>query len=398
MPSSPRTGPGQLVVDRTHHIPALDGLRGIALLAVMSCHLLFASTVSTFDLLDRIALRGWLGVDLFFVLSGFLITGILVDTRDGEGYFANFYKRRALRILPIYYLLLVVLLAIVPAVSWLLGRPMGDGLARVRTNQAWYWTYFVNLVQLRFPNSDLFWTGHLWSLSVEEQFYLLWPAIVLATPRRYLAKLCVFLIAAAALLRAAWLYARMPIIGVYVLTPMRMDSLAVGALVAVLARTPDGTLALRRWYRPIGGIALAVAIPLFVLWGDTSASRAMALGGYSTAAIVFGALIVWLLDDPLPRRLFELPALRRAGRVSYGAYLYHLPLIGLCQPWHAMLVDRSRGGGFAYGAAHGVWMASIAALTLGVATVSYRVVERPLLALKERPLSIGRYGGRTARV
>jgi peptidoglycan/LPS O-acetylase OafA/YrhL len=377
-----------LVEDRSHHIAALDGLRAVAMLAVVGCHLLFSRRVPTFDLLDRIAVRGWLGVDLFFVLSGFLITGILVDTRAKSGYFATFYKRRALRIFPIYYLLLVILIVWIPFGSWYFGHSMDSTLGRMRDRQVWYWTHLVNVAVVRTPNIDWGgWTGHLWSLSVEEQFYLLWPAVVFVTPRRHLAKLCVFLMVAAAILRAAWLWAQQPPVGAYILMPMRMDSLAVGALIAVLARTNEGTLALRRWYRRIGGIALAVGVPLFVLDGNHSQDKPIILAGYSVAAITFGALIVWLLDDPRPRRLFEWGALRRVGRISYGGYLYHLPLIALCAGWKAKLVDWGGAGGLAYWAAHLLWISSMVALTLLVATVSYRVIERPFLDLKDRPLN-----------
>lgn len=266
---------------------------------------------------------------------------------------------------------------------------MGQGFVQLRAHQVWYWTYLVNVLQTRIPDTDWFWTGHLWSLSVEEQFYLLWPAVVFVTPRRHLAKLCVFLIAAAALLRAAWSLAQQSPTAACVLMPMRMDSLAVGALVAVLARTTEGTVALRRWYRPIGGVALAVAIPLFMLHGDDARSQSILLAGYSAAAIAFGALIVWLLDDPRPRRLFEWSALRSVGRISYGGYLYHLPLLGICVGWRAKLIAWGGAGGFAHGAAHLLWISSMVALTLLVASVSYRVIERPFLDLKDRPSSLG---------
>src|SRR4051812_16744922 len=114
-----------LVADRSHRIPALDGLRGVAMLAVVCCHLIFPSATFEFDLFDRIVIRGWLGVDLFFVLSGFLITGILIDTRGEAGYFKSFYARRALRIFPIYYLMLVVLFVWIPFGSWYFVHGMG---------------------------------------------------------------------------------------------------------------------------------------------------------------------------------------------------------------------------------------------------------------------------------
>src|SRR5690349_6473617 len=139
-----------LVIDGGGRVPALDGVRGVALLAVVCCHLIWPAINGRLDAVDRVLVNGWIGVDLFFVLSGFLITGILIDARDSstrDGYFRNFYARRALRIFPIYYLFLTVLCVWIPFGSWYFMRGMGPELVWVNSNQAWYWTYTVNVLQ-----------------------------------------------------------------------------------------------------------------------------------------------------------------------------------------------------------------------------------------------------------
>jgi peptidoglycan/LPS O-acetylase OafA/YrhL len=161
--------------------PRLDGVRGIAILLVLVYHLtLYGGMAPNGPFLDRLW-RTWtlplgLGVDLFFVLSGFLITGILLDTKDGPDYFRNFYARRFLRIFPLYYATLAATFLLIPA---------------VRLDAVWYWTYLINY---RF--ADVGWPrvaylGHFWTLAVEEQFYLVWPALVFFVPRRVLPWLCV---------------------------------------------------------------------------------------------------------------------------------------------------------------------------------------------------------------
>jgi peptidoglycan/LPS O-acetylase OafA/YrhL len=380
--STPQIAP--LVHDRRDRIPALDGVRGVAMLAVVCCHLIFPGLVANLDVLDRIMIHGWLGVDLFFVLSGFLITGILIDTRDDAGFFRSFYARRALRIFPIYYLLLVVLFVWIPFGSWFYAHGMGWQYSQLRAHQAWYWTYLVNVLQVRSSVTEWFWSGHLWSLSVEEQFYLVWPAVVLVTARKHLAKVCVLAFITAIALRVGWAFTHKVLLGAYVLTPMRMDSLAAGALVAVLARSSDGSAMLLRWYKRVGIGALIVGVPLFAAVGDDVQNLNITLIGYSLSAAVFASAIVWVIVDRRPRRLMEWRPLRAVGRISYGGYLYHLPIIGLCEGLRARLVLFGATGAWQLWAAHAAWIVLIVSLTLLVSVLSYRLIEQPFLALKDR--------------
>jgi peptidoglycan/LPS O-acetylase OafA/YrhL len=373
-----------LVRDSSQRIPALDGVRAVAMLAVVMCHLVWPNPTLHFDLIDRVMVNGWIGVDLFFVLSGFLITGVLLDARDGPGYFKNFYARRALRIFPIYYLFCVGVFIMIPFGSWLFVQSLTQAGVRTIAHQSWYWTYTVNVLQTLHPHDEWFHTGHLWSLSVEEQFYLVWPAIIWFTPRRRIGGVCLAIMIVAPALRVWTVLTQAEPLGAYVLTPMRADALAAGALVAVLARSDTGTAVLRRVYPWAGLASLAIVAPLLAVYGADVQHPAISTAGYSLNALVFAALIAWVVDGGGPRRFLEHRVVRRIGQVSYGGYLYHLPVIGIASPLRDRLHAFGAASVFHMAVAHVAWVSFVMITTLIVATVSYRWIETPFLALKVR--------------
>jgi peptidoglycan/LPS O-acetylase OafA/YrhL len=173
------------------HIPALDGIRGIAIIAVMVFHFFLFGGLSPQNKIDGIfyavAKMGWAGVDLFFVLSGFLITGILHDSRGNDGFFRIFYARRFFRIFPLYYGALVLFLVVLP-----LSGAAWKALETGPKEQFWLWAYVTNIrIALdndwgRVPKALI----HFWSLAVEEQFYLAWPFLVYFASRRVVLRLC----------------------------------------------------------------------------------------------------------------------------------------------------------------------------------------------------------------
>src|SRR6185295_3788466 len=172
------------------HMDALDGLRGLAIVLVLLVH--FVGDDTPHGTLERWATRlanyGTWGVDLFFVLSGFLITGILYDSKTKAHYFRNFYVRRTLRIFPLYYGVLFALFVLLPVVP--LAYP--SGLSESLGHQAWLWSYASNLyVSLKGTWAALPYVSHFWSLAVEEHFYLVWPIVVLAFAKRTLLAICV---------------------------------------------------------------------------------------------------------------------------------------------------------------------------------------------------------------
>ena len=312
------------------HMPALDGLRGLAILMVMLFHqTVMLPATATDRAYASFARKLGSGVDLFFVLSGFLITGILFDAKGAGGYFRNFYARRALRIFPLYYGVLVVALVILPQFPHpKLAKWSGTG----GSEQFWYWSYLSNW--------RIGWVGYhhgildgSWTLAIEEQFYMVWPLVVAALGRRSLAKVCIGLIVAAFVERVALIAAGGPAMGVHTFTTSRMDTLAVGALIAMLARGPGGLGALMAPARWVGAAAAAlVALPWLTGWMPAGLAGAVVhSAGYSATAAAYGALLILAVGAPpgsrLARSLTWRPLLV-LGTFSYALYLFHYPILG----------------------------------------------------------------------
>jgi len=263
---------------RGAYVPALDGVRGLAIIMVMLAHFTSYGGLHPVVFLDRayrsVVMLGGTGVDLFFVLSGFLITGILLDSRHEAGYFRNFYMRRVLRIFPLYYATLAGCFLILP-----LFRGGDEELARLLSEQGWYWTYLAN-VRMALDGWPAFNSiGHFWSLAVEEQFYMVWPLAVFAVGGKRLRILCVMVILGSLLARVAfWQAGFLPRINV--MTVARMDALAAGAFLAVAARRPGG---LQAWARRARPVALVTGTILFCCWSGAEAGclnyRSIALSG-----------------------------------------------------------------------------------------------------------------------
>jgi peptidoglycan/LPS O-acetylase OafA/YrhL len=357
------------------HLPALDGLRGIAILLVLMHALdVVQPQGGATRALDYALNAGWIGVQLFFVLSGFLITGILLDTRGTARYYRSFFVRRVLRIFPLYFGVLLVAFVVLPNVMSL---PPGYG-----AHQVWLWTFLENYAapfgggEAAFP--------HFWSLCVEEQFYLLWPLLVALCGRRGIVAMSSLLIVVSIFAR---LYVRQHFgepVGpdaVYVFTPCRMDALALGALAAALVREPRTAA----WI-------LARAAPGWFVAGTLIVLAALALGrlqrtgaemqalGYGLLAMGFAAqLLGSLRGNTVPATLLSMPWLRRVGRYSYAMYVFHAPLhlyVGLPLlarldpapgPWDALL-----------------YLVSMSLLTFLAGALSWHAYERRFLALKPR--------------
>ena len=364
-------------IEPAGHIPALDGLRGIAILLVLFLH--FAPYAPGLgpptSLVDRLYVRasetGWIGVDLFFVLSGFLITGILWDTKGSRRYFRQFYARRFLRIFPLYYAVLALFLIVLPSLH------IFDSVTKeLRSDAVWYWTYLYNMkvAATGFRPFDAF--GHFWSLAVEEQFYLIWPIAVLWLGRRHLLVTCVVAVVAALACRlvlSSTGYVVLP----NVWMPARMDALAVGAFIAVMARQPDGLAMLRRWAAPV---AVAAALPLAVLLRYNVALTTVA---HTLTALLFGAILVLSLvappSGPLARTTAS-PFLRFFGRYSYALYVFH-PLLLWFKPVFSLAFIPTLFGSLL--PAYAVWLALSIGATVGLALLSWHLVEKQFLKMKK---------------
>ena len=316
----------QTEVRDRHRLPALDGIRGLAILLVMFLH--FADRSQPIGLANRLYTQitgvGWIGVDLFFVLSGFLITGVLIDSRQSARYFKDFYARRTLRIFPLYYACLVAWIAVAP-----LFHPSSEvrqvAIAKMHQDQLWYWTYLSNWkmgLDGRWPPMG---TSVYWSLAVEEQFYLVWPAVVLVFSPRALRNVCLSLIGLAFVARAIQVAAGAAPILVYVSTLSRMDALAVGALAAMALRDPKQREWAQRtapWVLALGAVSLAA----MWIWIGTfyEYHPLMQTAGFTILAATFVSLLVEAVT-PGSRvgAMFRSPALRFFGKYSYAMYLIH---------------------------------------------------------------------------
>jgi peptidoglycan/LPS O-acetylase OafA/YrhL len=364
-------------------IPELDGLRGTAIAMVMVFHYFYLPTEGHNGLFSSF-IRGafgitWSGVDLFFVLSGFLIGGILLDARASVNYFRVFYIRRFFRIVPIYAAILLLL----PLVLFLLKRMShhdfpwltGDALP-------WfcYWTFAQNFWMSYLINLGANGLKVTWSLAVEEQFYLTLPILVrlfTGAPLRSLiiAGTCaapIFRVAIGLLWHHNW-------VSRFVLMPCRADALLLGVLVALSLRD-------ERWRAKIqkNSRAVSIALPILFLgavaltiWSPNVGSPGAQSLGYSWLAIFYANLLVYALSRPSSTisRILRVGWLRWLGSIAYGTYLLHQIIQGMLYGliWHG---PPQLTGGLTL-----LTTLASALLTLVIARLSWRYFEWPLVKL-----------------
>ena len=296
-------------------MPGLDALRGLAVLAVVAYHGLswnpspqqFRQTWTAY--LPGLFAYGWLGVDLFFVLSGFLITGILMDSKGRPGHLRDFYVRRALRILPVFVVVLLIV-KLIGRVTW--------------TYIGLCLDYMANMFFVFHLSGSLY--GPLWSLAVEEQFYLVWPWLVKLVSKRRLAFVAVASILLSPLLRYLSASGIAPLGDPHWMTWMISDNLAMGALLALILRSSWGTIQHARrlgWSLFLAGLLLLfVGIPFGILDSQKPLSTALETVPFEW---MFGALLLLsLFVGEKPIVLTFTRPLRFLGYISYGLYLYHV--------------------------------------------------------------------------
>ncbi len=310
---------------------------------------------------------GWAGVDVFFVLSGFLITTILLDARETANYFKVFYARRALRIMPLYYLVLVGSVLLEP------------GHYGVRA-QFWYWLNLSNLPTAFHPFIIPF-LAHFWSLAIEEQFYLVWPTLVRHLRVRHIAALCGTVILAVFAAKnfpfTLHMNARYPEF-VYRLTPYRVDTLCGGALLALTAKYRP------HWLQHRGSLwgALLLGVCVFAAAGGNYKAAAVIRFGYSALLLASCALIALsLFPESVPSRFFSNRALRTLGRYSYSFYLFH-PILVKYGAEHLSGVQRRAPFLHTANQATLFLLPFEFSVVLGASALSWRFLEEPILAAK----------------
>jgi peptidoglycan/LPS O-acetylase OafA/YrhL len=371
----------QEVRGRDSHVPALDGLRGLAIILVLFVH--FIGDAQPHTGFERILMKasnyGVWGVDLFFVLSGYLITGILYDSRRSPHYFRNFYMRRVLRIFPLYYAVLFVLFFVFP----LFPSAFPSGLEESSRHQSWVWPYGINLFIALRGTWALPYISHFWSLAVEEHFYLLWPVIVAAASRDGLLKICAGCALFSLALRIVLSLLGVNEISIQVLTPCRLDALCTGGFLAVAMRSG----ASERLIRAARPTSLVLAGSILLVSAFTAATQLLpgVFHGFRTflIALFFGGLLIACVHaqagDPIGR-FFNHPAMRFFGKYSYGIYVYH----GIIAFFLADKQTENTLGSFIGSHLLAVLLQAAAGVGLSVlvAVVSYEWFEKRFLRLK----------------
>jgi peptidoglycan/LPS O-acetylase OafA/YrhL len=390
MTTTPSATPAAAVFEHVQfslrrHMSALDSLRGLAILAVVFHNVTLAAEYVYDHPLVKVwtlaASMGWIGVQLFFVISGFLITGLLLDGRGAPRQLRNFYMRRMLRIFPLYYTFLLVAFILLPAFNLSPGW-----LQTSQTHQVWYWTYLVNWAQ---PYLDGIKLGHFWSLAVEEQFYIVWPLLVIFLRESALVRLCIGLIASALIARGLLLHF-LPNSGAdaaYMFTIARWDALAIGALVAIAIRDKNGLRLLIAYARPCAyALTMTIALLIAIDHSFGPVHGSIGIANQTIIALLFGLIIALLqLRNGSPSILTNENLLSKAlsffGKYSYAIYVLHIPIKFLWLQNYALPTAGLHGwpllGVLAYN------FAGVLLLSTAAALLSWHIIERPFLNLKQ---------------
>jgi peptidoglycan/LPS O-acetylase OafA/YrhL len=311
--------------DLPTHVPALDGIRGLAVLIVIASHLnvlLRYQAVTPWNNLNRLLLGGFLGVDIFFVLSGFLITSLLLMERSNNSRISlsRFYARRALRLLPALYLLLVVDTAIAVFEKQSFSGQWNETWTSLLYLNNWYYVWpWLRHGSVNFESN----LGHLWSLAVEEQFYLLWPMVLMLLlkfrrPKVFAPVLITLFIGAIILRRTVLWHNNVNWIVILIRTDARLDSLLIGALLALFYRHVIV-------HKTALKLTAYAALPIFIVTAYQGPSNSfLYTSGFTLVAVAILVMILASVEQAWSvSRVLEQSWLRFIGRISYGLYLWH---------------------------------------------------------------------------
>lgn len=372
------------VVNSTARFPALDSLRALFVPLMLYHFLDFERPLAGASwghwVYRGFLSLGFLGLDVFFALSGFLITGILIDAKRSSHYFSGFYARRVLRIVPAYALVVTLIFLLLPAAYGI------SDFHLTGWQTATYWTFLTNFTEARHGFGAIIPAATpLWSVSVEEQFYLVWPFLVYYCGPAQLKRVCIGCLIAAPLIRLGLKFVLDPVAG-YVLMPARVDALAAGALLAIWSREPRSLARFAPWSRPVAMGTVVTTLAIFWHYGGLSPGPTLFQHVILTISpYCAGALLVIVLTAPSNgglHRLLNRSVLRYITQYSYGTYMLHVPLAHYLDGagiFPRASLDAWFGTGLLSTIAWGVIMG---ALSLGAGAVSWHLLEAPLLSLK----------------
>lgn len=318
------------------HIPELDGVRGLAALMVIIWHFvgvgLFASPQTGSHLVGQVMMFGRSGVDLFFVLSGFLITGVLLDNGQRPGALVSFYTRRFFRIWPAYLLLIamaVIAVKFIPAAI-----KAADG-GRMFNDQIPIWSYPLFAQTFFMAAKEAWGSGALsvsWSVAIEEHFYLFFPFVLILTPKKWLLPTVAFIGVSSMIARAGLVLIRPELYYTpYVLTPFRLDGLCAGAILAIVSRNENCSAVLRgSKLRKIAAVVGIITVTS-VIWsyGTSRPFWHQFIWGHALLSVFYAVMLALIVSERERWKGLAHPILRHFGDLSYVLYLFHPLVLGV---------------------------------------------------------------------
>jgi peptidoglycan/LPS O-acetylase OafA/YrhL len=356
------------------HIPELDAFRAFGVTIVVLNHMWPEESSRVWNLLHL----AWFLMDVFFVMSGFLIAGILLDSRNRPDYYRSFYVRRVLRIFPLYY----VVIGAVTAVLLFLNTPAFAHMLRTWGSPAWFFFYMGNLPTAltgQWPMAGEESFVPLWSLQIEEQFYLLFPLLVHRVGIETLKRVLWAFVAVSPLFRIViWAWDPGNVLAQYVLLPCRMEGLAFGALIAIRFRAGAWNLSRKRV--TVLAVLWLAATLLTAYWdGSYHTGPFNRMFGFLLSPIASAYIVLWLILFRGSRltACLRFDFVQYLGKISYGIYMLHWPMAGVLAAVSTALGVTALSHGFPR-------LIAVCAMTLACASLSWWYMESPLLRLKDR--------------
>ncbi|RYY61719.1 MAG: acyltransferase, partial [Chitinophagaceae bacterium] len=345
------------------YVKEFDGWRGLGILFVLLAHYFPSYFIGS-----------WVFMEMFFVMSGFLITGILMDAKNKPQYYKKFMGRRVVRVFPVYYVFLLLIFFCIPA-SWL-------DLSYYRDHQAWFWLYGQNWLYAIEGWPAVKGLHHLWSLAIEEQFYLVWPLVVWAFSTKNLLRFCVAMFFFSIAFRNFGMDFGFVMPFPYVATLGRMEGLVLGAIIAVLVRTDKSIL--ERLAVPVTVISFVLMLVLFGLAGTMMFQNPVHYTlNYTVVDLFFAGMITMTLcSSELVRfkQLLNLRFFKELGILSYCLYIFHYPIQNIVE---ANFLTGFEGSLGSYAAAKIACVGLAVAITIPVVYLVHKAVELPFWRLRK---------------